>query len=376
MVCRNGDLRHVHRGHGVRRDRQAVPRRQHRLHDGRARLHGDGQQAERHECGTGMVCQGGRARPARRVARARRRTSATTGRWSARAPRRLATTANTNVAGGHHLRHGHGVQRDRRLRGVCRRHDLRCSGQALQPGDDRLQHRHAGLHRSGQPTERDACGSDMVCSNGNCAACSVGTAASPRILATPASPSARRRSAARTPATRSPTAPLAEPIGCATPERARAAPRAPAASRPIPARRARRRARPAHRSAWSRATGPAARCAAPTWCATTGTCVTCQANSACPPANPCHTGTLTCSTGAPVCTDSGQSVADGTACGANLVCRTGNCVACVANQPCQPTNPCKNGATSCATGLSVCVETTNKGAGTLCGAGQSCAGGC
>jgi len=57
----------------------------------------------------------------------------------------------------------------------------------------------------------------------------------------------------------------------------------------------------------------------------------------------------------------------------NLVCRGGSCVSCTAGQACQPTNPCKNGATSCATGVSVCVETSNKGVGTLCGAGQSCA---
>jgi hypothetical protein len=107
-----------------------------------------------------------------------------------------------------------------------------------------------------------------------------------------------------------------------------------------------------------------------------GACMGCTSGGACTPtANPCHTGTLTCTTGAPTCSDSGSNQPDGTACGTNLVCRTGSCVSCTAGQACQPTNPCKNGATSCSTGSMVCTETTNKGAGTLCGAGQSCAGG-
>ena len=107
-----------------------------------------------------------------------------------------------------------------------------------------------------------------------------------------------------------------------------------------------------------------------------GSCVTCTAGGACTPtSNPCHTGTLSCTTGAATCTDSGSNQPDGTACGANLVCRGGSCVSCTAGQACQPTNPCKNGQTSCTTGSMVCVETTNKGAGTLCGAGQSCAAG-
>jgi hypothetical protein len=107
-----------------------------------------------------------------------------------------------------------------------------------------------------------------------------------------------------------------------------------------------------------------------------GSCVTCTGGGACTPTtNPCHTGTLTCTTGAPTCTDSGTNQADGTVCGTNLVCKTGSCLSCTAGQACQPTNACKTGATSCATGASVCVEIGNKGAGTLCGAGQSCANG-
>jgi hypothetical protein len=106
-----------------------------------------------------------------------------------------------------------------------------------------------------------------------------------------------------------------------------------------------------------------------------GSCATCSAGTSCMPANPCHTGTLNCSTGTPSCTDSGQNQTDGTGCGTNLVCKGGSCVSCTAGQACQPTNVCKTGVTSCATGASVCMESGNKGVGTLCGAGQSCTNG-
>jgi len=107
-----------------------------------------------------------------------------------------------------------------------------------------------------------------------------------------------------------------------------------------------------------------------------GSCATdCPPNSPCTPANPCHTGTLNCSTGTPTCADSGMSQPDGTMCGMNLVCKTGMCVSCTAGQACQPTNPCRTGVVSCATGAPVCMENGNKGAGAQCGPPQSCSGG-
>jgi hypothetical protein len=106
-----------------------------------------------------------------------------------------------------------------------------------------------------------------------------------------------------------------------------------------------------------------------------GSCATCSAGTACTPTNPCHTGTLNCSTGTPTCTDSGASQTDGTSCGTNLVCKGGSCVSCVAGQACQPANACKTGVTSCATGVSTCVESGNKGQGTQCGPAQSCSNG-
>jgi hypothetical protein len=227
----------------------------------------------------------------------------------------------------------------------------------------------AGNQPNGTP-----CGSNMVCANGSCAACSVGTACQPtnpcHAGVTVCAPSIGCTDTGQS---------LANGASCGTDRVCNAGTcvscSSGASCQPTNACKT---------GATSCATGSpvcvesgnrpnGTMCGANMVCSA-GSCVACTPG-VCTPTNPCHTGMLTCSTGSPVCTDSGQNQPDGTACGANLVCRTGACVACVANQPCQPTNPCKNGATSCATGVSVCVETTNKGAGTLCGAGQSCAGG-
>jgi hypothetical protein len=107
-----------------------------------------------------------------------------------------------------------------------------------------------------------------------------------------------------------------------------------------------------------------------------GACVSCTPGGACTPtANPCHTGTLTCNTGSATCQDSGTALTNGTSCGVNQVCRLGSCVPCIGGVACTPTDPCKVGMTSCATGSSVCVASGNRSVGTLCGAAQSCAGG-
>jgi hypothetical protein len=50
---------------------------------------------------------------------------------------------------------------------------------------------------------------------------------------------------------------------------------------------------------------------------------TCPSSTACNPANPCHVGMLSCSTGA--CTDTGANVTDQTACGTGMVCVAGTC---------------------------------------------------
>ncbi|WP_176064551.1 hypothetical protein [Anaeromyxobacter diazotrophicus] len=101
----------------------------------------------------------------------------------------------------------------------------------------------------------------------------------------------------------------------------------------------------------------------------------CLAGTACTPANACHTGAISCSTGAPVCADSGTSLADGTACGTGQVCLAGACNACAANVTCAPADPCLTGTTSCSTGTSVCVASGNQPDGTSCGTNLVCSAG-
>ena len=87
-----------------------------------------------------------------------------------------------------------------------------------------------------------------------------------------------------------------------------------------------------------------------------GTCNACTQGEACTPST-CNTGNIACTTGFPVCLDTGD-VANGTSCGANQVCNTGACVSCTAGVACGTNpNPCVEGSTSCATGTSTCVNT-------------------
>jgi hypothetical protein len=79
-----------------------------------------------------------------------------------------------------------------------------------------------------------------------------------------------------------------------------------------------------------------------------GTCTTCTSGAACTPTNACHTGTLSCSGGTPSCTDTGTSVADGTACGTNLQCKSGAC--------CGIHEICNNGIDDNCDGLADCAD--------------------
>jgi hypothetical protein len=103
-------------------------------------------------------------------------------------------------------------------------------------------------------------------------------------------------------------------------------------------------------------------------------CVSCTANLSCSTnPNQCKTGVTSCATGASVCVDSTDK-APGTVCGTNQVCNAGSCVACTASQSCttNPSSGCYNGTTSCASGSSVCVDGTQKAPGTGCGTNQVC----
>lgn len=134
-------------------------------------------------------------------------------------------------------------------------------------------------------------------------------------------------------------------------------------------------------------------CANGTECST-GHCVdgVCCGTASCATCNACNLDTPgTCSSKPATASDSACLAAncksgkcdgagackpadDGAVCGTNKFCRSGSCGACVPNQGCVPANPCKNGTTSCSTGVQTCTETTNKIANTLCGAGASCSG--
>jgi hypothetical protein len=106
-----------------------------------------------------------------------------------------------------------------------------------------------------------------------------------------------------------------------------------------------------------------------------GQCAACVANEPCTPENTCHIGATSCTTGVSVCVDTGASVADGQSCGTDAVCGGGACNACEAGAACEPADPCKTGSTACGTGTPVCTENGNEPNGTACGADQVCAGG-
>jgi len=108
-----------------------------------------------------------------------------------------------------------------------------------------------------------------------------------------------------------------------------------------------------------------------------GGCVTCTDGDKCSTnPDPCKDGIQSC-TGTPACNDSTQKMV-GESCGVDRVCNTaGQCVACAAMQPCN-TNPteCKEGRTSCATGIQTCVDGPDKMLGAVCSTGFCSAGGC
>ena len=118
-------------------------------------------------------------------------------------------------------------------------------------------------------------------------------------------------------------------------------------------------------------------CGAGSVCDPSGACNACVSGAACAPTNPCHVGAVGCGTGAPVCADSGAAVAAGLSCGTNLVCSAaGACVACAQGAACTPTNPCLAGALDCSSGGPVCVaSTTNIADGSACGTKLVCKSG-
>jgi hypothetical protein len=120
---------------------------------------------------------------------------------------------------------------------------------------------------------------------------------------------------------------------------------------------------------------PGTACGTNAVCDAAGTCNACTAGAACTPANPCHVGAIDCTSGAPVCVDTGTNLPDGTSgtCGANQVCSAGACSPCTSGASCTPANPCHQGSISCTTGTPVCLDGgTNLADGASCGANQVC----
>jgi hypothetical protein len=107
-----------------------------------------------------------------------------------------------------------------------------------------------------------------------------------------------------------------------------------------------------------------------------GSCVSCTEGNACTPSNPCHSGQTSCETGSSTCSDTGAALTDGTGCGLNKVCNGGDCVSCTAGASCSPSS-CRTGTTSCESGSQTCVASGNVANGTSCGSNKVCnAGSC
>jgi hypothetical protein len=104
-----------------------------------------------------------------------------------------------------------------------------------------------------------------------------------------------------------------------------------------------------------------------------GTCSKCAAGASCDlSAKPCRVGAIDCTGGRPECLEVGNAAA-GISCGAGMVCRDGNCVACLAGDPCVPTNPCHQGMLDCSGSMSRCIDANRMiPAGESCGIGRVC----
>lgn len=107
-----------------------------------------------------------------------------------------------------------------------------------------------------------------------------------------------------------------------------------------------------------------------------GSCGACSEGAGCTPSGqPCRTGTVSCASGSPSCSASGNT-SPGTPCGTGMVCNgSGSCISCNDGASCMPSGqPCRTGTTSCASGAPVCNATGNASPGTACGGGRVCDG--
>ena len=100
----------------------------------------------------------------------------------------------------------------------------------------------------------------------------------------------------------------------------------------------------------------------------------CVPGTPCPSGDPCKTAAITCTPGGPLCAITGM-VADGTTCGGGMVCSGGTCTPCAAGSSCTASGPCKTATIDCSTGSPVCTDTGSVPDGTSCGGSLVCTGG-
>lgn len=105
-----------------------------------------------------------------------------------------------------------------------------------------------------------------------------------------------------------------------------------------------------------------------------GACVACTAGLSCTPANPCHVGVTSCTTGQSVCADAGDPLPDGTLCNGSMVCEGGACVSCTSGAACALPNPCHAGALDCSGVTPVCQDLGPRPDESTCGSGSVCCG--
>lgn len=113
-------------------------------------------------------------------------------------------------------------------------------------------------------------------------------------------------------------------------------------------------------------------------CTSNATCASCVQDGACTPTNVCHQGQQDCTNG-PNCIDTQLAGNEGMSCqgsGTYNFCTAGACAACQNGNACVPTNPCHKGTFNCATNPPTCNDSnTNATDGLACGDGKSCISG-
>jgi hypothetical protein len=121
-----------------------------------------------------------------------------------------------------------------------------------------------------------------------------------------------------------------------------------------------------------------AECGTDQVCTSNGTCASCVQDGACTPTNVCHQGQQDCAAG-PNCVDTQLAGNEGMSCQGNATynfCTAGSCVACQNGNACVPTNPCHKGTLNCATNPPTCNDSNaNATDGLACGDDKSCISG-